>query len=387
MTKKEITIEPDHLKLGRVDPDKQELINNVNSRCPFYMYSQAESIIQSEMFPLFRDAITNNTFRGKIHFLYGDYNTGKSYLLQYVTELIRYHNKVLWKPSHRPIQIMDLRDDINTAKQFYLYLLNQLNDPMDPNRLKKWKLTNTIEINLRDRVIKTLERLRTRILILDECQRLLKAKNQDIPNIFEALKDLTNKKYWRGDLRTQFVICGTDEAYNILSVENWIQGRTYTIRLEELTRLEYPKFLLKIYYDYVDLGISENWNLCHIKKETGTEELNHELADFLYQKSMGRVGLTVDIIKDAIKRALNNNRMYPILEDYQLVISGNKALDIERSEMKRIEIVLDYHDKLCVVERCPRFKKPYEYHKDLLRHYKKKHPEYILKNKDGHEIR
>ncbi len=317
MTRKNFIIKPDHLELGKVDPEKQELMNRINRRRPFYMYPQAKSIIKAEMFPLFHEAVDNNTSRDKILFLYGDYNTGKSYLLLYIKELIRTKYQDIWKPGHHPILTMDFRDEINTAKEFYLFLLNELKAPVDPNRLRAWKLSKTVEINLRELVILTLEELGTRILIFDESQRLVKGRNQDIPDIFKALKDLTNKKYWSGDLCTQLVLCGTDDAYTALSGEKWIQDMIHAIRLEVLKKPEYSEFLWLIYRDYIELGISDDWDLANIEEGTGEAKLNSKFVQFLYEISKGKVGLTVEIIKDAIKRALHSNRLHPILEDYK----------------------------------------------------------------------
>ncbi|MHA1673081.1 MAG: hypothetical protein ACTSYI_05585, partial [Promethearchaeota archaeon] len=70
-------------------------------------------------------------------------------------------------------------------------------------------------------------------------------------------------------------------------------------------------------------------------------------------------------------------------KDYEVVIPENTTIDSHR----RIEIVLDYHDKSCRVKGCPKSNKKYQFPKDLISHYRRKHPEYILINKDGHEIR
>ncbi len=384
-----VQFNPNDSGIGKVDPEKQEIITKINNRCPFYMYSQAESIIRSDMFPLFHEAVNNTFNRGRIFVLYGDFNTGKSYLLDYVKELIKYNYPDLWRPKSRPILNLDLRDDINTAQQFYLYLLNLLGSPIDPKRLKFWKQTNSVNTHLRDRLIWTLERLETRLLILDECQRLLKAKNQNIPNIFEALKDLTNKKYWKGSLRTQIIMCGTDEAFNLLSAENWIQGRTYIVRLEELSKPEYLSFLWKIYHDYIGLGISPDWDLMIPDRKTGKKKVDRKLAQLLFENSSGRVGLTVDIIKDAVKHALNNNRSSPNIEDYRLISSGLDARTIQsfKKKRKKKKIVLDYNDLVCGVKGCPAAKEPFKYQHELIRHYKLYHPKYIVLNKDGHEIR
>ena len=298
-----------------------------------------------------------------------------------------FYNSVQW--SQNDAWYLDLRDDINTAQQFYLYLLKQLGIYIDSKRLKVWKVTNSVDINLRDRLIWTLERLGTRILILDECQRLLKARNQNISNIFEALKDLTNKKYWNGTLRTQLIMCGTDDAYNLLSAENWIQGRTYSVRLEELSKVEYLGFLWKIYHDYIQLGISPDWDLMITDRRSGKKRINRKLAQFLFENSSGRVGLTVDIIKDAVKRALLCNRLSPNLADYKLISSGLDAIIMKTSKRRRRKkkIELGYKDLVCVVKGCLEAKEPFKYQHELIRHYKLYHPEYIIMNKDGHEIR
>ncbi len=391
MTDEKIRITPDHLDVGQVKPTKKSLIAKINRVNFFHMYPQAKMILHLEMFPLFNQAVNNSSTRGMIYFLYGDFNTGKSYLLEFMKELIQYKNQDLWKPSRHPIIKLDLSDEISNAMEFYLYLLAHLESPIDANRIRNWKTTKSVVINLRKRLIATLERFQTRIFVLDECQRILDAKPRNVPNIFEAIKDLTNKDYWSGDLRTQFVVCGTNQAYGILEAANWIQGRTYTLQLEGLTKKEYSEFLRKIYRDYVTLGISDKWSL--LSPDThGIMTLDLKIAKYLFKKTEGKVGLTVQIIKKALVNALNCHRDFPLMEDYQAVIVLDKNIMVNHNSSlikKKIQkkMVIRYQDERCKIKSCTEFNVCFEHHADLLNHYRTVHPEYKLMNADGREIR
>jgi len=154
---KPLVLDPNHLALCEINSNCQDILEKINTRFPFYMYPQAEDIIRNELVTRFRDAIMGDISRGRILFLCGDYNTGKSFLLQYSTALIHLKFEEIWKPFTHPIKIFDLRDDINTAQQFYVYLLDQLQFPIESRQLNTWKKTNVADIRLRDLLISTLE--------------------------------------------------------------------------------------------------------------------------------------------------------------------------------------------------------------------------------------
>lgn len=385
-------INPDHLaKLGKTERKYQDILDKINENQNFYMYDQANEIINHEIYPRFQDADEDKNYRGRICFLYGDYNTGKSFLVRYCAGLIFHKYNVYWKdPNSNPIHIIDLRDDINTAKQFLLFLLSQLGYPIDPLQLKSWDRSHVTEIRLREKVISILELRQTRILILDECQRLLKARNPNIPNIFECIKDLTNRKYWNGALRTSIFFCGTHDGLPLLEAADWIQGRAHSIRMMELSDDEYPDLLWTIYLDYIDMGISSEWNFTIIDKDTHERVLNPELVSFLHQRTEGKVGLTVEIIRDAVKRALYRGQLHPDLDDYKLVIIEGKDynnIELEENNTNKKpdaeSVVIGYKDRLCTVEGCFRSREPYKSFGPLLPHYKKKHPAIKIVNKAG----
>lgn len=302
MRENKIRITTEHLENDGTDRVHQDLINKINHTKFFHMYPQAKMILFQELFPLFHEAIYNSSTRGMVHFLYGDQHTGKTYLLEFMKEYICYNNGDLWKSNRHPIILLDLSDKISEAQDFYLHLLAELECPI--TRMKEWKATKSITINLRKRLISTLEQFQTRILVLDECQRILEAKPQNIPSIFEAIKDLTNKKYWNGELRTQFVLCGTNKAYGILEAANWIQGRTFTLQLESLSKKEYSKFLVKIYNTYVTLGITDSWSLLS-PDSRGNIVLNGKLVKYLFKRT--EPSIIRKNTKSTIYRVLNRS--------------------------------------------------------------------------------
>ncbi len=390
---REFEINSDHLmRLGETKKKFQLILDKINQSQNFYMYDQADEIINFEIYPRFRDADEDTNYRGRICFLYGDYDTGKSFLVRYAASLLYHKFNVYWKESDsNPIQIIDLRDDINTAKQFLLFLLSQFGYPIDPLQLKSWDRAHITEIRLREKVISILESRQTRLLVLDECQRLLKARNPNIPNIFECIKDLTNKKYWNGSLRTCIFFCGTHDGLPLLEAADWIQGRAHSIRMKELSKDEYPYFLWTVYSDFVDMGISPEWNLAIRDNTSKNHVLNPEVASFLYQRTEGKVGLTVEIIRDAVKRALDRKRLHPNLNDYKLVILEGKDYEKIKLEVEEVlipvhyqdSIVLRYNDRLCKIGGCPRSKNPYKNFGNLLNHYKRKHPTIKIVNNAG----
>ena len=386
-------INTNHLvDLGKIQKHYQEILERINTSQNFYMYDQAKDIINHEIYPRFRDADEDRNFRGRICFLYGDYNTGKSFLVRYAASLLYHKFDHYWKaPDSNPIQIIDLRDDINTAKQFLLFLLSQVGYPVDPIQLKSWDRSHVTEIRLRDKLISILELRQTRLLILDECQRLLKARNPNIPNIFECIKDITNKKYWNGALRTCIIFCGTHDGLPLLEAADWIQGRAHSIHMKELSKSEYPYFLWTIYSDFISMGVSSDWNLATFDEASQSQVLNPEVASFLYQRTEGKVGLTVEIIRDAIKRALDHERLHPDFDDYKLVILEGKDynhISLEGhhesiSVQNDNAIIIRYEDRFCKIKGCPRSKEPYSNMGNLLNHYKRKHPTIKIVNKEG----
>ena len=388
----DFAINPVHLaKLGKTERRYQDILDRINENPNFYMYDQADDVINHDIYPRFDEADKDRNYRGRVCFLYGDYNTGKSFLVRYAASLIYKKYKILWKsPNSNPIHIIDLRDDINTAKQFLLFLLSQLGYPIDPLQLKSWDRSHVTEIRLREKVISILELRQTRILILDECQRILKSRNPNIPNIFECIKDLTNKKYWNGALRTSIFLCGTHDGLPLLEAADWIQGRAHSIRMMELSEDEYPYFLWTVYLDFINMGVSSEWNLAIIDKETHERVLNPELVSFLLQRTDGKVRLTVEIIRDAVKRALYRGQLHPDLDDYKMVIIEGKDynnIELEENNTNKNpdaeSVAIGYKDRLCTVVGCYRARVQYKSFHPLLNHYKKEHPTIKVVNKVG----
>jgi len=385
----------DHLDLlNGINEKTRQILERINNRKPFYMYNQAKQIIKSEIDCRFRDADQDLNDRGRILFFYGNFNTGKTYTLKYSGFLLKTKYDTYWNSSEDvfPIIFIDLRDDINTAKQFLLFLLDQLGRSVDPKQIREWEKTNVTEIRLRDKIIRLLETYKTRILILDECQRLLKSRNPDIPNIFEALKDLITKSYWNGDLRTHFILCGTQDGVPLLEAADWIQGRAHSIKLKSLPIAEYGIFLWTIYEGFIQMGISKEWDFAIEDAESHELILNPEIALFLYKRSGGKAGLTVELIRDAVKRALNSGKKFPSKEDYKLVILEGVTYKTEdgsnetSNTKNSIQVVIGYDNRQCQIERCPRHKNPYKTYRGLINHYKNKHPNVELLNREGDRI-
>jgi len=378
--------------------DIQRTIKTIEERDVFYMYNSAFNILNEELAPLFRGAFQNANNRGRILFLYGDNDTGKSYLIDFASFLFETKYPEIYADGKIPFHIIEIKDNINTAEQLLLYLLDKLGRTVDPKQLKTWSSTGVQLSRMQENVIKALEEYQTRILILDECQRFITTKNPDVPNIFETFKDLTTKSNWSGNFRTNFILTGTHDGLPLLDAHDMIQGRTHTVILPAISRDEYGVFLWRIYEDFVSNGISEDWELVIWSEEEKDYVINHEIAEFLYERSKGKAGLTVELIRDATKRALNNGRLFPEKKDYKVVILDGRSYEFDPetedfktiegsidANSKPIEIIFDFNDLKCKYPLCKHQKAlvGYKTPRSLINHYKMKHPSVIVKNKAG----
>jgi hypothetical protein len=378
-----------------VPEELKPILKRINNRVVFYRYSQAKEIFKMEIDARFRDADQDNNDRGRIIFFYGDYDSGKSWLLKYGIACLKKKYPSYWNAPNEvyPVIKFDLEDNINTAEQFLLYILRKIGKPVDPRQLKQWGKTNSVELSLTEKLIKTLESYRTRILILDESQRLIQGRNPNIPSIFEVIKNLTTRTNWSGDLRTHIIICGTHDATPLFEAHDWIQGRTHSLQLKPLPKTEYGDFLWTIYDDFIDMGVSRRWDFVIHHEETGEPVINPEISMFLYKRSGGKAGLTVELIRDAVRRALNAGRSYPDREDYALVVIEGQKYETQflegnevEQEPNQVTVKVRFADRLCKVEKCSRSKKPYATLKSLINHYKNKHPEIMVVNSEGNRM-
>ena len=272
------------------------------------------------------------------------------------------------------------------SSQLLVFLLDKLGRPVDPRVVSQWHKEGLAKERLQGRLISALERLGTRILILDECQKLLIARNTDLCDIFELLKDLCTRKNWSRDLRTQIVLCGTKDGLPLLEAAQWIQGRTRTIRLLELGAPDFGALLISLYRDYISIGISKDWDLMEMASEENRLTINSEMAAYLFARTQGKIGLAVDLIRNAVLLALDEGRLCPQKEDYEAIRLDQKAYVMKskqdsvssRPKMPKPRIHISLTDRLCQAEKCLRSKTPYQNYRSLIDHYKKKHPEIEL---------
>lgn len=403
-------IDDDHLTIFKSNKKYKEVKNRIIQRKAFYMYSPALSIIRSEIKPRFENAFNDANERGRIFFIYGDYNTGKSFLVRYSAALCKKYYNHLWietadgKITH-PIIIKNLDANIRSVEGFYTWLLDGLGNPADPKQLKEWEKTKIKLIRLRSKIIETLNAYETRLLILDESQRLLKAgDNLQITNILEAFKDLTTKNYWdelECHNRPYILLCGTPDCIALLRIGRFIQGRVHTHSLKAVPFEEYSLFLGTIYADYVNLGVSSDWDLMVETSKTGQFKVNPGIASLLFDRTKGKAGLTVEIIRDAVKNALEDGYGYPSINYYkEVILEGIKYItqietDINNEEKidnngdnqeKQIRVNIDFDNLICAFGGCPRSKKQYKKPFSLINHYKSEHPEAEIFDKEGNRL-
>ncbi len=405
-------INENHLEFFSENVDLMKIHQKIISRRAFYMYNPAEVIIKSEIIPWFKNAHIDTNERGRISFLHGDYNSGKSYLLRYGAALCRRFFESYWKSTNdgrttHPVIIKNFPYNIRSVEGLYTWLLEVLGNPVDPQQLKKWERTNIKIIRLQKKIIKTLYSYENRLLILDESQRLLRAgDNLRISEIFEAFKDLITKNNWdeiNCPHRPHIILCGTSDCLALLRIGKFIQGRVHTRQLYPISQDDYPNFLASIYSDYRSLGVSSDWNLFHEKENL--LELNEEIALILYERTKGMAGLTVEIIRDAVKTALEAGLEAPILDHYKEVILegtkyvfqktvssenidelSNKNSDNSKYHYNTIKVNIDADNLICAFRGCARSKQPYKRFYSLINHYNAKHPDAEVYDSEGNRL-
>lgn len=373
------------------DEYMSRVADEIEHRQAFYMYPQARTIIKSHLLPRFKRADITSNDRGIIYFLYGDYHTGKSYLLKYFCALVETVYPDMWHDEITPIIRINLNNHINTANQLLIFLLDKLGRPVNHRVFNEWKKTNIAKERLQSQLIAHLERCGTRLLILDECQKLLNARNPNVPDIFELLKDLSTKSNWNGALCTQIIMCGTKDGVPLLEAADWIQGRTRTIKLHPLKKKEFGSFLFKIYRDFISLGVSDEWALVDIAKDNRDRMINHDVALYLHKRTGGKIGLAVDLIRQAVLLALDKGRYFPEKRDYEAIRLDEKdyvMTDIVKPKLKKpkkIKIKISLHDRTCKIKNCVRNHNPYKSYPPLKQHYRRKHPNIDLIFEDENE--
>jgi hypothetical protein len=379
--------------LTGMDEFLNEIANKIEHRQQFYKYPEAEMIIKSHLFPRFKRADISSNDRGLIYFLYGDYHTGKSFLLKFFCGLMFTAYPHMWQEEQIPIVRINLNNHINTAIQLLIFLLDKLGRPITHKLVNEWKKIHIAKERLQNRLITHLERCGTRILILDECQKLLNARNPNVPDIFELLKDLSTKSNWNGDLCTQIVMCGTKDGVPLLEAADWIQGRTRTLKLHPLNEREFGSFLFKVYSDFTSLGISQKWALVDMTKDHQDRRLNPEVALYLYKRTGGKIGLTIDLLRYAVLLALDDGRYFPEKRDYEAIQLTEKSYRMKdvikpiKKTPKKSKIRVRLQDRTCQMKNCVREHNPYATYRSLVQHYRRKHPHMELSFEDDDDQR
>ena len=351
--------------LNLFDPKIKQLNEYINRENLFYIFPQVREIVAEHLCQRFEDAVLNERDRGKFTFIYGAKNTGKTLLLFYAEDFLRKQYPMCWEEEGYIFPVIYLKLDvlINTGTQLMTYILKKLGDPVSYEQNRAYKNTNLEADYLFERVITRLKKLKTRILFLDESQLIMKARNSNLVDIFEVIKKFTHKSNWTGNLRTHFVLCGTNECYTMLEADDWIQERIYLINFQPLEEEDYTIFVSEIYKDLIKAGISRDWKVITDQKKT-----NKEFILYLLNKTQGRVGATVLLIKEAIQKALARGQLYPSQNDFD---ACEVNLDIKLKNLPQLEISAT--DTMCKVKNCRYNRKIYKKFNNLLQHYKNIH--------------
>lgn len=300
--------------LDQMEIDEAE-INHFLEFDNWYDHYQAMKIMKHHLY-LFKKASESNDDRGMLDFVIGDYNTGKSTLeLQWMYDM-QTSDRYQIKPSE--IIYFEVPPGTKSDKLLFAKLLErQFGQKFGLNELKNHITT----VDILDRLIENFKIHDTKVVIFDEIQLLL--ENPLTKRIFNNLKYLMNFSKWgRTSVKTNWILCGTEDSQKLLRIEDWIHERTNVLRLNSYNtqikddRKEIMKVITMIWKDWTDNGWFDpnEWRL--VVKEGNRYKQDTESISKLHQMSDGKIGKLYQIMKKAGWWALMDGRRHITEEDY-----------------------------------------------------------------------
>jgi hypothetical protein len=246
----------------------------------------------------------NESPKGKVFLVFGPTGVGKSTLCKRVkSEIILKHNKIS-KDSKGdiPVVMLELPSPDNGKfnwRDFYKRLLKEMKEPLIDNKISNVKLNKHIPNHwpstapeLRESLENAIIYRKTKIILLDEAQHLLKvASPKSIQDQMDTLKSIANLT---GSL---FFMFGTFDLMSFFDLNGQLGRRTsevYFPRYNVLIPKEKKEFLSVINTFRNQLPFCKDTNLL-------------ECWEFLYERSIGCVGILKDWLDECVKEAINKN--------------------------------------------------------------------------------
>lgn len=225
--------------------------------------------------------------------IYGDPNNGKTAILKKFYEMHRnemeyvdHEEEIVYEIPIIYFQAPTMPDE----SRLYSLILNELFVPHKPNDkiMEKEKL-----------VRRHLEKLGTRMILVDEIHSALTGNLNKQRTFINDLKQLSNK------LSLTIVLAGTREAHSALSIGSETETR--------FPSLELPRWSNgKKFRSFV-----ATYETCLPLKEASNMADDPEIINALYYQSEGLIGKTVNLLKKAAVKAIRSGREKIIAKDIE----------------------------------------------------------------------
>jgi DNA polymerase III delta prime subunit len=242
--------------------------------------------------------------RGKVYLVYGPTGVGKSTVYRKVkNEIIMNHLSTKGHNSMIPIVGLELPAPDNGKfnwKDFYKRLLKEMKEPLIDKKIKKDHhpkkfipdyLPGTAP-ELRESLENCIINRGTKIILLDEAQHLLKvASGKSIQDQMDTLKSIANLT------EAIIVMFGTYDLIDFFDLNGQLGRRT--------NEIHFPRYDINIQNGEEAFASVINTFQNRIPLKNYSDLTLH--LEFLYERSIGCIGILKEWLDNCVKDALNNN--------------------------------------------------------------------------------
>lgn len=252
----------------------------------------------------------NETSQGKVYLVYGPTGVGKSTLCKRIKKEILDINQDIIQKNKGIIPVISLELPAPDSgkfnwRDFYKRMLKEINEP-----LIEYKTTDKVVLSssgkkrhipnhfsstapeLRESLENAVIHRKTKVILLDEAQHLLKVSGakgiQDHMDAIKSLANLTN---------SIFILFGTYQLSDLFDLNGQLGRRTNEIHfkrydIHDARERQYFKSVINTFQSH--LPLSDDSDLI-------------SYSDFLYERTIGCIGILKEWIDACLVDALNNN--------------------------------------------------------------------------------